>query len=205
MKNFFRFMFLSAVAMLASCTAEDKDVFPVEPKVPVNSITLELTELELNAGDVYTFNAVVAPQNATIRQLDWKSSDTEVVTVNAIGKMVAVAAGEAIVSATALDHSGVTATCVVTVKQPVASITLDQTEVELITDETVTLTATIAPENATDNAVIWSSSDPTIATVSEDGVVTGVAPGKVTITATAADGSGVTATCTVTVNPVIED
>jgi hypothetical protein len=77
----------------------------------------------------------------------------------------------------------------------VTSVTLDQTEVSVKVGETCALVATVAPADATDPAVTWTSSDVKVATVAE-GVVTGVAAGEATITATA---GGKTATCTVTV------
>ncbi len=77
------------------------------------------------------------------------------------------------------------------------SVTLDQTETTIHVQETMTLTATVLPENATDKSVTWSSSDEAIAIVSE-GVVTAVAEGTATITVTTTDG-GLTATCAVTV------
>ena len=76
------------------------------------------------------------------------------------------------------------------------SVTLDKSSLELVVDNTATLTATVAPNNATDKTVTWTSSDDTVATV-ENGVVTGVKAGTATITATTSNGK--TATCTVTV------
>ena len=80
----------------------------------------------------------------------------------------------------------------------VTSITLDKTELSLYTGDSETLTATIEPDNATNQAVTWESSDPNVATVDENGKVTAVAAGKAIITATTADG-GKTATCQVKV------
>lgn len=77
------------------------------------------------------------------------------------------------------------------------SITLDKTSVEIFKNQTVTLTATVSPANTTD-AVTWSSNDSSVATVNENGVVTGVSQGTATITAKAGDK---TASCTVTVDP----
>ena len=80
----------------------------------------------------------------------------------------------------------------------VTGITLSQTEAAMtVGGETLTLTATVAPDDATDKTVTWTSSDPTVATVA-NGVVTAVAAGTATITATTTDGS-FTATCDVTV------
>ena len=81
----------------------------------------------------------------------------------------------------------------------VTGVSLDKTELSLTVGGTETLTATVAPDNATDKTVTWTSSDSTVATVDQNGVVTAVAPGTAVITATTADG-GKTASCTVTVS-----
>ena len=86
---------------------------------------------------------------------------------------------------------------------PVASVSLDQSELEIIAGNTAYLRATILPENAHDMSISWSSSDESIATVSYNGIVTAVAPGTATVTVTALDG-GKTASCTVTVLPAPE-
>ena len=82
---------------------------------------------------------------------------------------------------------------------PVSQITLNKTETSISVGNSETLTATVAPENATNKALTWASSDEDVATVAPDGTVTAVKAGAATITATAADGSGKSATCTVTV------
>ena len=103
------------------------------------------------------------------------------------------------------------ATCTVTVTAaatepevvPVTGVTLNQTAVTLDIDQSITLTATVAPENATNKAVRWASDKTDVATVDENGKVTAVAAGTANITVTTADG-GKTATCTVTVNPATD-
>ena len=85
---------------------------------------------------------------------------------------------------------------------PVTSITVSPASKTLDVGGTQTLTATVAPATALDKAVTWSTSNGSIATVNESGVVTAVAPGSATITATAHDGSGVTGTCSITVNKI---
>ena len=82
---------------------------------------------------------------------------------------------------------------------PVSQITLNKAEASISVGNSETLTATVAPENATLKALTWASSDEDVATVAPDGTVTAVKAGAATITATAADGSGKSATCTVTV------
>ena len=87
---------------------------------------------------------------------------------------------------------------------PVTSVTLDKTSLTLDVGGSDTLAVTVKPDNATNKAVTWSSSNENVATVDQNGNVKAVGAGKATITATTADGSGVSATCTVTVNgPVL--
>lgn len=102
----------------------------------------------------------------------------------------------------ATKHLPEATTCTVTGEVTIVnatSISLDQTAASLNIGESVTLTATVLPENTTDKSVTWSSTDETIATV-ENGVVTAVAPGVATITATTADGTNLTASCEITVS-----
>ncbi len=163
-------------------------------KTPVTSVTLDKTTLSLTEGDNATLTATVAPANATEKTVTWTSSDETVATVKD-GVVTAVKGGTATITATA---DGKSATCVVTVEAKtiaVTGVTLDKTTLSLTEGETATLTATIAPDNATDKTMAWTSSDETIATV-KDGVVTAVKAGTATITVTA---SGKTATCAVTV------
>lgn len=94
---------------------------------------------------------------------------------------------------------GLSATTKVTVTTKVEGITLDKTEGILNVGNTVTITATVAPEEATNPAVTWSSSDESVATVDETGKVTAVAVGNATITATSEDDSSVSANYELTV------
>ena len=83
---------------------------------------------------------------------------------------------------------------------PVTGVSLDPSELEVIVGETITLTATVSPANATNKAVVWTTNDASVATVSSDGVVTGFGLGTAVITVTTVDGDK-KATCTVTVKP----
>ena len=109
------------------------------------------------------------------------------------GKVKAVAGGNAIITAKA---GNLQATCNVTVTVPVESISLDQDNITLEEEQFVTLVATVKPDDATDKAVTWSSSDNQIVTVDESGKVIAVKEGSANITAKAGDK---TATCSITV------
>ncbi|MDE6480675.1 MAG: Ig-like domain-containing protein [Muribaculaceae bacterium] len=164
--------------------------------IAVSGITLDKTTLSLIEGESGTLTATVAPDNATDKSVTWTSSDAKVASVDDKGIITAVAPGSAIITATA---SGMTATCTVTVTAntvAVTGVTLDKTSLSLTEGETATLTATVAPADASNKTVTWTSSDAKVASVDDKGLVTALAAGKTTITATA---SGKTATCEVTV------
>ena len=165
--------------------------------VPVTSVSLDKTSETLNVGKTLTLTATVLPENASDKSVIWSTSDKAVATVSSAGVVKGVAAGNATITATA--QGGLTATCDVTVVVPVSRINLGQSAATLYPEETLTLTANVLPENATDRAVTWTTSNAAAATVSDAGVITAVAVGNATITATAHDGSGVTATCAVSV------
>ena len=159
---------------------------------PVTSITLDKTSASLKAGETVTLTSTVNPDDATDKTVTWSTSDASVATVTN-GVVTAVKVGTATITAKAGDK---TATCAVTVvPTPVASITLDKTSASLKAGETVTLTVTVNPDDATDKTVTWSTSDASVATVT-NGVVTAVKVGTATITAKAGDK---TATCSITV------
>ena len=167
-------------------------------KIPVTGVTLDKEETGLVEGEEVTLVATLAPKNATEKTVEWSSSDEKVATVKD-GKVTAVAPGTATITVKTVDGEK-TATCTVNVeakKIPVTGVTLDKEETGLVEGEEVTLAATLAPENATEKTVEWSSSDEKVATV-KDGKVTAVAPGTATITVKTVDGSK-TATCKVTV------
>jgi uncharacterized protein YjdB len=168
----------------------------------VTKVELDKTSLTLDVNQSETLTATITPSNATDKSLTWESSDTNIATVDTNGVVTAVAQGSTTITATAADGSGEKATCSVTVKEaanvPVTSVSLDKTTLELTEGETAQLTATVLPDNATNKAVTWSTSNASIATVDANGLVTAVSAGTATITVTTEDGSK-TATCEVTV------
>ena len=174
-------------------------------KVLVTSITLSQTSISLSKGSMKALSATVLPSNASNKDVTWSSSNTAVATVNSSGVVTALTIGTCIITCTAKDGSGVLATCAVTVIQLVTGITLNEISLSLNSGDTQTLTATISPSDATDMGVTWSSSDVVVATVNPNGLVTARAVGTCIITCTAKDGSGVTATCAVTVASGIID
>lgn len=168
-----------------------------EKDIEVESVELNKTEAELVVGETLRLEATVLPEEASGLTVTWSSSASEIVSVDDEGNVSALSEGKATITAEA---GGVTATCDVTVSSasiPVESVTVSEESIEIKIGETFTLTATVLPENAEDKTVTWSSSDDAIATVSADGVVTGVAVGNATIVAAAGQR---TAVCSVKVS-----
>ena len=169
---------------------------------PVTSITLNAEQLTMEYGTKEQLTATVAPDDADDPGLTWTSDNEEVATVDENGLVTAVSVGEANITATAVDGSGVTATCKVTVTPKlVTSVILDESELTIEKGFTAQLNATVAPDDADNLGLTWTSDNEEVATVDENGLVTAVSVGEANITATAVDGSGVTATCKVTVTP----
>ena len=144
-----------------------------------------ISTLSIDVGDEYALQASLLPFGAE-GIITYRTSDATIATVSADGTVKGVAAGTALIRASAGEKF---ADCTVTVNDPsqrvvvVTQVTLNIGVLNLEVDETSTLTATVTPENATDKTITWVSSKPTVATV-DDGLVTAVAPGTTIITAT---------------------
>ena len=159
--------------------------------VPATSITLNASSQNLITGESFTLTATVEPANTTDTVV-WSSSNEAVATVSD-GTVTAAKAGTTEITATA---GNVKATCTVTVSDPVYKVTdIKLTAApsrRIAAGKKVKLKASIAPSNATDKSVTWTSSNKKVATVNAKGLVTfkkNAGGKKVTITATAKDGS----------------
>lgn len=178
-------------------------VRPVADKIILASgLTISEESLTITEGETATLLATIEPAETTDKTIVWSSSNEAVATVDATGVVTAIAAGNAIISATCGE---VSASCAVVVTPRVilaSGLTLSETALELEVEQTATLVATIEPEDATDKSIAWSSSDEAVATVDTNGTITAIATGTATITATCGE---VSATCHVTVNAPVED
>lgn len=174
-----------------------------QKEIAVESVTLNPTSLSLTEGESATVSATISPSDATNQKVLWTTSNQSVANVEN-GLVIALSAGSATVTAIS-DDGGKTATCEVTVKAKVIEVTgvsLDKTTLELEEGSTGTLSFTVAPSNATDKSVCWTSSDESVATVSAEGVVSALKAGKTTVTVTTVD-QGKTASCEVIVTPAV--
>ena len=178
-------------------TTEDggyTDTCTVTVTQPVTGVSLSKSELDLNTGNTVKLTATVTPENANNKSVTWSSNNENVATVDG-GTVTATGPGTTTITVTTED-GGYTDTCTVTVTQPVTGVSLSKSELELITGNTVKLTATVTPKNASNKSVTWSSDNKSVAKV-DHGTVTAVGPGMATITVTTKDG-GFTDTCIVT-------
>ncbi|MBP1989190.1 Ig-like domain-containing protein [Paenibacillus eucommiae] len=169
---------------------------------PATGIAIEPNSLEMTIGSNAALIPTVTPTNAG-ENVVWSSADTSVATVDNSGVVTALALGSATIKATTAD-SGFTAQTAITVVQgtaAVSGITVNPTEAELVVGDHLTVTANVYPSNASNKQVQWSSGNPGVATVDAQGIVTGVSPGLVTVTATTADG-GFTANTILAVKPL---
>ena len=161
------------------------------------SLTFDVGKKTIGIGETFMLVPVVKPEGASPR-LTWKSSDPAVAYVDANGRVEGFKTGTADVTATTTDGSNLTATCRVTVIKYVSSISLSESEISLFAGETIKLTATVNPTDATNRKLAWTSTDEAVATV-EDGTVTARGNGSALIVATSTDGSSIEAICHVTV------
>ena len=158
-------------------------------EVAVTALSISQTEVNTIIGsEPIQLTITVAPANATNKDVTWTTSDATVATVDQQGLVTLKAVGQAVITATATDGSGVSASCKLTIEPVLVS----------------QLTAAVEPANATNQDVTWTSSNTSVATVAADGTVTAVAAGTANISVKATDASGITATCTVTVTVVYE-
>ena len=180
----------------AETFAKTNSIKFVDRQVSATSASLDQTALTLNKGASGQLMLTVTPEDFT-DEVVWKSSDTAVVTVSDTGLVKAVGVGTATIKVSVGKAS---ASCKVTVLQPVTSISLNRSSLTMEATDTFQLQASVYPSNAADQRVQWTSSDPAVASVDENGLVTALKKGTSTVTAAALDGSGVTRTCQVTVS-----
>ena len=194
---------------------------PTPVEVKANKVTLNKENVTFTAlNQTFFLSATVTPENAEEKAVGWNSNNMSVVTVDKDGKITAVGKGSAEVFCFLKSNGEVFAKCSVTVQIPdtqpeptkpepkptepevvkVSGITLNP-DISLKIEEgnSSKITATVVPSNATNPSVKWVSSSPDVATVDDSGNVTAIKVGSTDITCTAVDGSGVSASCPVTV------
>ena len=163
--------------------------------VPVESVSLDKSEMLLKADEACSLNATVLPEDAAVKELIWTSSDESVVTVDDGGTVTAHRPGSAVITVTTVD-GGKTDSCVITVPAPVpvSGVKLEYDSIIVDINTETELKAIVYPEDAANKNLIWSSSDESVASINSDGVLQAKEVGVVEITVKTEDGSH-TATC----------
>ena len=183
----------------------------VDFNIPVESIALDKTSIELVMGDFEQLIPTIKPSNATDKKITWSSSDENIVTVDENGKVIVIKAnGNKLIVITATASNGKKAKCNVLVKEkeiPVTGVELspdslemlvgDKKSIELEVEDSEKLTPIIKPSNATNQKVTWTSSDESTVTVDENGNVKALKVGNAEVTATTSNNK--LATCNVSV------
>lgn len=180
-------------SIIAKCSVK------VGKPVMVTDVTVQPAELNLKTDGTYQLSVSVLPSNADERGVTFESSNTAVATVSASGLVTAKGPGTATITATAKDGSGKKATCTVTVTQPVKGVTVSPASVVIQKGNVQKLTASVVPANATNQELVYKSSNETVAIVSKDGIITGLNEGWATITVCSEENQAIYGTCTVKV------
>lgn len=190
----------------ATITARTNNGLSQTIQVTVNpllaeSISLNTTEAVLLENEQQTLVATILPAKTTDKTITWSSSDNSIVSVDTKGKITANSIGEAII--TAKTANGLTATCVVNVTLnviAVSNVSVEPTTLTMYIGDIESLTATVSPSNATNKALVWSTSKSSVAKVDQYGTITAIAKGTTTITATSSN--NIAGTCVVTVKAI---
>ena len=174
----------------------------VKPVIKPTSVTLNTKGGSMYAGTYYQLTAKVLPENASIKNVTWTSSDSSVVKVSSTGKILGVKPGTAIITCKTVE-GGKTATCtvrVVAVKP--TQVVLNSSGGSMDYGKTYQLKATVYPANATDKRVTWTSSNPKAVSVSSTGLIKALTPNSSAVITCKTVSGGVVATCSVKVRPL---
>ena len=214
-------VFAGSTALIMACETEgtitdyaEKENIPFyvigteEIYQPVSDIALNENSTFIIVGSSYQLHCEILPINATNKSISWSSSNQNIAIVSDNGLVTTIKDGDVIISVSSRDNPTIKASCTITVLPVlVESITLNKTNINLNVGQNERIIADIEPATANNRTLVWTSSDGTIATVNENGVVNAIKAGTTTITASSSDGSGKSASCTVTVKAtdVVDD
>lgn len=180
-------------------------VTPADP-IKATGVSVDTPAFSMGVGDAKVINAVVAPSNVTNRTVSYTSYDPEIATVSGNGLVTAHKEGRAEIEIKTMDGSDKTAKAVVTVKPIQAeSISVEALNIGLKAGKTSQINVTFNPTNTTYTDLSYVSSDTSVATVSDTGLITAVKDGSATITVKTEDGSDKSADINVVVNPTVAE
>jgi hypothetical protein len=186
---------MSVVGLLSMSCSKDDDVVAADSALSIN---LSEDEIMLEVGKSERLIAGFEPSDAPNQAHKWTAEDPQIATVDETGLVTGVSTGTTVITVTALANNA-TASCVVNVMDkiiPVSSISLSSTKETLVVGSALQLTAVISPYTATDRRLRWSSNNPSVASVNDEGLVVAITPGEANITVSA---GGKSTVCAITV------
>ncbi|MFJ7679712.1 Ig domain-containing protein [Peribacillus sp. NPDC097198] len=189
-KVIFMLMLALSVSLGSTAQAENTDSL-VEEIVAPQSITLNKSTVSIKLNKTAQLTATVNPADATDQSINWTSANPKIAVVDVNGKIKAVNAGTTTITATANGNPSIKKSITVTVIKVPTSLKLSKASLNITKKQTVKVTATVAPSDATNKTVVWKSSNTKVAKVDSKGTIKGIANGSATITATAKDNSDV--------------
>ena len=167
---------------------------------PASKLTVDTVRSTIGVGGTTQLDATFSPENTTFRAVKWTSENPKVASVDENGLVTGLMKGQTTIRANALDGSGKRDSVVIYVQQLPTGISITgETDIQLATGQSHAFKATLTPSNVSNKSVTWSSSDPAVARVSQEGRVTAVALGSCEIIAASAADPDLTATVHITV------
>lgn len=171
-------------------------------EVITTAIRLSKSTETIAIGETLQLEVETEPKEVTNNILKWSSSDSNIATVNADGLVTAIAEGSAQIIVTTTDGSNLSAICDITVEKQFISISeikINPSDARVAIGTSIQLNAIISPQNASATNIVWSSTNPIVATVSPNGQVNAIAEGEAIIVASTQDGTNLSATCSISV------
>lgn len=172
---------------------------------PIDSIDLLPSIEYMDVGKTAVLLTVVSPPTFNNSGISWSSTSPSIATVNSAGIITAKKAGTCRIIAKAADGSDKSDMCTIVVKQPATSIALSETSLTIAKGYNKTIVANITPCDVSSQNIAWSSSDNTIATIDDKGVITAIKEGSCKIMAKTTDGSNKTAICDIRVAKPVQE
>ena len=159
--------------------------------VPVTGVELDSEQTEINLGGSILLNPTFFPSNATNRELVWTTNEDTIVSVNANGRIFGEAIGTAILTVTTVDGNFIDEVTVTVVDNTIINVTgigIGSSQTELDLGESLELSSTILPSDATNQEIVWTTSDDTVVSVDANGIIAAETFGTATVAATTVDG-----------------
>ena len=177
---------------------------PPGPPVAVTGVSLSPESLTVHGSESLQLTAIVEPSDATNKIVLWESDNESVASVNASGQVTGVAVGSAVITATTLDGGFSDTSSVSVTNVDVIGVTVTPSSIKITEGNNATATARVLPATALNKSVSWSSDNTSVATVNENGLISALAAGSATITATTEQG-GFTDSTQVTVEELPDE